>query len=165
MYLDSWTEHSRFLCSAVLYSVGLHFHHQSHPRLGTVSLWFSLFVPGAISPLFSSNILGPSLPGARIFQCHLFFCLFILFCLRPLSVSRRYEVSKYDFALLRLVGPSPLPLDVGWDPASSCRRLLRGQLQLRSSRRRGRAHVLPLRHLVSQQSYFQLSILKKNAKG
>ena len=101
MYLDSWTEHSRFLCSAVLYSVGLHFHHQSHPRLGTVSLWFSLFVPGAISPLFSSNILGPSLPGARIFQCHLFFCLFILFCLRSLSVSRRYEVSKYDFALLR----------------------------------------------------------------
>ena len=83
------------------YSIGLYFHHQSHPQLGTVSLWFSLFVPpGAISLLFSSNILGPSLPGACIFQCHLFFCLFILFCLRPPSVSRGYEVSKYDFALL-----------------------------------------------------------------
>ena len=34
--LDSWTWHSRFLCHIVLYSIGLYFHHQSHPQLGVV---------------------------------------------------------------------------------------------------------------------------------
>ena len=36
-------------------------------------LWLSLFIPsGAISPLFSSSILGNYLPGGFIFQCHVF---------------------------------------------------------------------------------------------
>ena len=36
IYLDSWIQHSRFLCNIVLYSIRLYFHHQSHPQLGTV---------------------------------------------------------------------------------------------------------------------------------
>ena len=37
------------------------------------SLWLSLFIlSGAISPLFSSSILGTYLPGEFIFQCHIF---------------------------------------------------------------------------------------------
>ena len=40
-------------------------------------LWLSLFIPsGAISPLFSSCILGTCRPREFIFQCHIFF----LFC-------------------------------------------------------------------------------------
>ena len=36
-------------------------------------LWLSLFFPsGAISPLFSSSILGTYQPGEFIFQCHIF---------------------------------------------------------------------------------------------
>ena len=36
-------------------------------------LWLSLFTPsGAISPLFSSSILGTYGPGGFIFQCHIF---------------------------------------------------------------------------------------------
>ena len=34
--LDSWTWHSRFLCNIALYSVGLYFHHLSHPQVGVV---------------------------------------------------------------------------------------------------------------------------------
>ena len=34
--LDSWTWRSRFLCNIALYSIGLYFHHQSHPQLGGV---------------------------------------------------------------------------------------------------------------------------------
>ena len=36
IYLDSWTWHSRFLCNIALYSMGLYFHHQSHPQLVVV---------------------------------------------------------------------------------------------------------------------------------
>ena len=36
VYLDSCTEHSRFLCNIALYSIRLDFHHQSHPQLGAV---------------------------------------------------------------------------------------------------------------------------------
>ena len=32
--VDSWNEHSRFLCSIVLYNIRLYFHHQSCPQLG-----------------------------------------------------------------------------------------------------------------------------------
>ena len=39
-------------------------------------LWPSLFIlPGAISPLFSSSILGTYQPGEFIFQCHIFFTI------------------------------------------------------------------------------------------
>ena len=59
--LDSWTWHSRFLCNIVLYSIGLYFHHQTHPQLNVVSaLAQSLHSSGAISPLFSSSMRTPT---------------------------------------------------------------------------------------------------------
>ena len=33
-------EHSRFLCSTVLYSIELYFHHQTHPQLGVFVFFF-----------------------------------------------------------------------------------------------------------------------------
>ena len=43
----------------VLYSIGLYFHHQSHPQLGiVVSLAPFLILSGVISPLFSSRDTG-----------------------------------------------------------------------------------------------------------
>ena len=36
IYLDSWTQHSRFLYNIALYSIRLYFDHQSHPQLGIV---------------------------------------------------------------------------------------------------------------------------------
>ena len=33
----SWTQHSRFLCNIVVYSIRLYFHHQTHPQLSNVS--------------------------------------------------------------------------------------------------------------------------------
>ena len=49
------------------------------PQLGFVLLWLSLFIlSGAISPLFSSSILGTYWPGGSSFSV-ISFCLFILF--------------------------------------------------------------------------------------
>ena len=46
------------------------FYHQSHPQLGVaVALAPSLHSFGVMSPLMSSNILGPYQPGEFIFQC------------------------------------------------------------------------------------------------
>ena len=68
-----WTSYFRFLCSIVLYSIGLYFHHQTHPRWSLSPLWFSLFIPSeAISLLFSKSILGTYQSGEFIFQCHIF---------------------------------------------------------------------------------------------
>ena len=36
IYLDSWTQHSRFLCNTGLYTFRLYFYHQPHPQLGVV---------------------------------------------------------------------------------------------------------------------------------
>ena len=36
IHLDSWTSHSRFLCSITLYGIRLYFHHRLHPQLGIV---------------------------------------------------------------------------------------------------------------------------------
>ena len=61
-----------FLCNIALYSIGLCFHHQSYPELGTV---FALALPllsAVISPLFSSSILGTYRPGEFIFSCPIF---------------------------------------------------------------------------------------------
>ena len=45
----------------------------SSPDWALLSLWLSLFIPSeAISPLFSSSILGTYRPGEFIFQCHIF---------------------------------------------------------------------------------------------
>ena len=38
-YSDSWTEHPRFLCNIVLYSIGCYFHHHSQAQLGVVFAW------------------------------------------------------------------------------------------------------------------------------
>ena len=63
-----------FLCNIALYSIGLYFHHQSHPQLGVVFAWLLLFILyGVISPLISSSILGSSSFSV------LPFCLIILF--------------------------------------------------------------------------------------
>ena len=42
--LNWWTWHSRFLCNVVLYHIGLHFHHQTHPQLSIISTWPSLII-------------------------------------------------------------------------------------------------------------------------
>ena len=62
-----------------LYSIGLYFHHQSHPQLGVFLFWCCLFTLFCvISPLISSSILGPYRPGSSSFSA-LSFCLFIVF--------------------------------------------------------------------------------------
>ena len=55
------------------YSIGLYFHHQSHPHWALFSHWLRLLIlSGVISPLFSSSILGTYQPGEFIFQCSIF---------------------------------------------------------------------------------------------
>ena len=64
---------SRFLCSMVLYSIRLYFHHQLHPQRVLFLLWLCLFIlSGVISPLISSSILCTYQPGEFIFQCPIF---------------------------------------------------------------------------------------------
>ena len=44
-----WTSYFRFLCSIVLYSIGLYFHCQIYPQLSVIPLWPSCFIlSGAI---------------------------------------------------------------------------------------------------------------------
>ena len=68
IYLDSWTLHSRFLGSIVLYSsefTSITSH--NHNRV-LFLLWLCLFIlSGVISPLFSSSVLGTYQPGKFIF--------------------------------------------------------------------------------------------------
>ena len=71
--LDSWTWRSRFLCNIALYSIGLYFHHQSHPQLGGV---FAL-APSLLSfwSYFSSDLqehIGHLPTCGVIFQCPIF---------------------------------------------------------------------------------------------
>ena len=55
------------------YSIGLYFCHQTHPPLGGISDFLTLFILfGAISLLFPSSKLGILQPGGYIFLCHLF---------------------------------------------------------------------------------------------
>ena len=55
------------------YSIGLYFHHQSHPQLsGVIALAPSLHSFWNYSPLISSSILGTYRPGEFIFQCPIF---------------------------------------------------------------------------------------------
>ena len=58
IYLDSWTQHSRFLCNIVPYSIRLYFHHQTHPQMGIV---FALAQP--LHSLWSSF--------ATVLQCYI----------------------------------------------------------------------------------------------
>ena len=71
-----WTSYFRFLCSIVLYSIGLYFHHQTHPQVSTVyTLAHYLILSGVFSdclPSFPSSILDTFPPGERIFQCPVF---------------------------------------------------------------------------------------------
>ena len=63
--LDSWTWHSRFLCNIALYSIGLYFHHQSHPKccfcFGSVSSFFlELFLCWSPKVYWAPTNLGSS---------------------------------------------------------------------------------------------------------
>ena len=69
---------SRFLCNVVLYSFQLFFHHQSHPQLGIVFALTQPLLSVAISPFFSSSILGTYQPGEFTFSV-ISFCLLIVF--------------------------------------------------------------------------------------
>ena len=63
----------QFLFNIVLYSIGLYFHHRSHPQLDVVFALALLFIlSGVISPLISSSILGTYQPREFIFQCPIF---------------------------------------------------------------------------------------------
>ena len=78
--LHSWIWHSRFLRNIALYSIGLYFHHQSHPQLGVA------FASGSISSFFLELFLhwspvaywAATNLGSSSFSV-LSFCLFILF--------------------------------------------------------------------------------------
>ena len=86
IYRDSWTKHSKFLYNIVPYSIVLYFHWQSHHNwlffvclffvfdfVFVFLLWLHLFICSrAISPLFSSNVLGTYWPGKFIFQFDIF---------------------------------------------------------------------------------------------
>ena len=77
-YLDSWTKHSRFLCNTVLYSIGLYFHHQTHPQLGVVS---TLAQPlhsfcSFFSALRQQYIEHPPICGAHLSVSYFFFFYF-----------------------------------------------------------------------------------------
>ena len=68
--LDSWTLHSRFLCSIAFYSIGLYFITGHIHNWVLFLLWLHPFIlSGVISPLNSSSILGTYRPGEFIFQC------------------------------------------------------------------------------------------------
>ena len=55
------------ICNIVFCSIGLYFHHKSHPQLSAIFLWLHLFIlSGVIYPLFSSSLLGPYQPGELI---------------------------------------------------------------------------------------------------
>ena len=54
------------------FSIGLYFHHQTYPQLGIVSTLAQPLHSEAISPLFSSSILGTYWPGEFVFQSLVF---------------------------------------------------------------------------------------------
>ena len=82
IYLHSWTWHIRFLCSTVLCSIGVYFHHQTHPHWALFLLWPSCFIlSGAISSCPCSSTIAywtPSDLGDSFFGV-ISFCLFIQF--------------------------------------------------------------------------------------
>ena len=93
IYLDSWTPHSRFLSNIVLYSIGLYFHHQSHPQLGVVfALASSLHSFWSYFSTLLRSILGTYWPGSTSFSIVSFF-LFILF----MGFSRQKYFSGLPF--------------------------------------------------------------------
>ena len=78
IYLDSWAEHSRFLCNTVLYIIRLYSHHQTHPQLSVI---FTLAQPvhfGAIalctSPVayWTTSNLGMWGGGSQLLMSYLF---------------------------------------------------------------------------------------------
>ena len=65
IYLDTWTWHSKFLGNIDLYSMGLYFHHQTHPKL---SLFSALAQPSWITALswqrgLSNSMKLRAMPG------------------------------------------------------------------------------------------------------
>ena len=85
--------HSRFLCNIALYSIGLYFHHQSHPHWVLFLLWLHLFIlSGVISPLISSSILGIYWPGEFIFQCHIFLSFHTVHGVLKARVVKQFDI-------------------------------------------------------------------------
>ena len=63
-----------FLCNTVLYSIDFTPITSHTHNWVLFLLWIHIFIlPGIISPLISSSILGTYQPGAFIFQCPIFF--------------------------------------------------------------------------------------------
>ena len=56
-----------------LYSIGLYFHHQSHPQLGVVFALAPSLHSFWSSPLITSSILSTFQPEEFMFQCLIFF--------------------------------------------------------------------------------------------
>ena len=80
VYLNSWTEHSKFLSNIVLHSIRLHFHHQTHPQL---SVFSALAQPlhsfwSYISTLLQWHV-GYLIDLQGSSSSIISFCLFILF--------------------------------------------------------------------------------------
>jgi len=76
---DSWTWHSRFLCSIALYSIRPYLYHQSHPQLCIVfALLHPFILSGVLSPLSPVAYWAPTDLRCSSFSI-LSFCLFILF--------------------------------------------------------------------------------------
>ena len=68
-----------FLCYIVLYSIGLYFHHHTHPQLDIISTLAQPLLKLFLPSLFLSSILNTYWPRGLIFQCHFFFLPFHCF--------------------------------------------------------------------------------------
>ena len=122
--LDSWTQHSRFLCNIALYSIGPCFYNQLHPQLGIVfALVPSLHSFCSFSPLISCSVLGTYRPGVFIFQCPIFLPLhtvhevlkarILKWFVIPFS-SGPHSVRSLHHDLCLLGGPTWHASDVHW---------------------------------------------------
>ena len=95
-----------------LYSIGLSFHHQSHPQLSILSPWPSLLILSGVirtyPPLFPGSILDTFRPGGLIFLLQL-----TRFChnssLRPLCLG--WPCTAWLPASLIYASPSPRGCD------------------------------------------------------
>ena len=78
IFLDSWTEHTRFLCNIVFAALDFSFTTRHIHNWALFPLWLSIFIPSeAIFPLFSGSILATYRFVSSSFSV-IYFCLFIL---------------------------------------------------------------------------------------
>ena len=114
IYLDSWIQHSRFLCNIVLYSNRLYFHHQSHPQLGTV---FALARSLHSFWSYFSTLLQYHIGHLPTWGVHLSVsCLFAFLYCSWGSQGKNTEVvchSLFQWATFCQNSP-PWPISLGW---------------------------------------------------